>query len=170
MDEITCEDNIKKLIDQIPGDCTPLEKVILSNDGTVQTLMSVVFGVPLRLEVLSQMEGEDHIYRSVKLVADYCKGQSIDVYFAESIIDKNNIFEGFLNGIREKNLGIGQLLAACCIRTERKLLGFYACEKTFSRRYSISTYGYDLKAGRGFKVTITEHFQKDAFKKLEKII
>lgn len=169
MDEITHEDNIKKLIDEIPKDTTPLEKVILANEGTVQTLMSVVFGVPIKIEVLSQIETETYIVRWVRLVADYGNDLSITVCLAESIIDKNIIFNGFLNGVREKNMGIGQLLSACGIRTVRELLGFYSDKNTFSRNYSISTHGYDIKAGRGFKIIITEVFQKDAFKRLESI-
>jgi len=168
MDEITHEDNIKTLIEKIPKDSTPLEKVILGNEGTVQTLLSIVFGVPIKIEVLSQIETETYVVRWVRLVADYGNNLVITVCLAESIIDKNNVFEGFLNGIREKNMGIGQLLSACGIRTVRELLGFYSDKSTFSRNYSISTYGYDIRAGRGFKIIITEVFQKDAFKRLEK--
>ena len=168
MEEITHEDNSKKLIEKIPQDSTPLEKIILANEGTVQTLMSVVFGVPIKIEVLSQIETETYIVRWVRLLADYGDNLIITVCLAESIIDKNNIFEGFLTGIRERNMGIGQLLSACGIRTQRELLGFYSDKNTFSRNYSINTYGYDIKAGRGFKIIITEVFQKDAFKRLEK--
>ena len=170
MIEETQEDSIKKLIEKIPQDSTPLEKVILANEGTVQTLLSVVFGVPIKIEVLSQIEAETYIVRWVRLVANYGNDLAITVCLAESIIDKNNIFEGFLTGIREKNMGIGQLLSACGIRTERELLGFYSDKNTFSRNYSISTHGYDIRAGRGFKIIITEVFQKDAFKRLEKPI
>lgn len=170
MDEETQEDSIKKLIEKIPHDSTPLEKVILANEGTVQTLMSVIFGVPIKVEVLSQTEAENYIVRWIKLVADYGGGETITVCLAESIIDKNNVFEGFLTGIREKIMGIGQLLSACGIRTQRELLGFYSDKNTFSRNYSISTHGYDIKAGRGFKIIITEVFQKEAFRRLEKSI
>ncbi len=168
MDEETQEDSIKKLIEKIPQDSTPLEKVILANEGTVQTLMSVVFGVPIKVEVLSQTEAENYIVRWVRLVADYGNDLTVTVCLAESIIDKNGVFNGFLTGIREKSMGIGQLLSACGIRTQRELLGFYSDKNTFSRNYSISTFGYDVKAGRGFKIIITEVFQKDAFKRLEK--
>ena len=170
MEEETQEDSIKKLIEKIPQDSTPLEKVILANEGTVQTLMSVVFGVPIKIEVLSQTEAETYIVRWVRLVADYGGGEAITVCLAESIIDKKTEFQGFLTGIREKNMGIGQLLSACGIRTQRELLGFYSDKNTFSRNYSISTHGYDIRAGRGFKIIITEIFQKDAFKRLEKPI
>ena len=168
MEEETQENSIKKLIEKIPQDTTPLEKVILANEGTVQTLLSVVFGVPIKIEVLSQVESEHYIVRWVRLVADYGNDLSITVCLAESIIDKNGAFNGFLTGIREKNMGIGQLLSACGIRTQRELLGFYSDKNTFSRNYSISTYGYDIRAGRGFKIIITEVFQKDAFRRLEK--
>lgn len=168
MEEETQEDSIKKLIEKIPQDTTPLEKVILANEGTVQTLLSVVFGVPIKVEVLSQTESEHYIVRWARLVADYGNDLAITVCLAESIIDKKTEFNGFLTGIREKNMGIGQLLSACGLRTQRELLGFYSDKNTFSRNYSISTYGYDVKAGRGFKIIITEVFQKEAFKRLEK--
>lgn len=166
MEEIT-EENIKKLIEKIPADATPLEKVILANTGTVQTLLSVVFGVPIRVEVIAQTESDSYIVRWVRLVADYGGGELITVALAESIIDKNTDLNGFLNGIREKNFGIGQLLSACCIRTERTLLGFYCDKNVFTRTYNISTYGSDVKVGRQLNITITEVFQKDAFRRLK---
>ncbi len=168
MEEITHEDNIKRLIEKIPLDATPLEKVILANEGTVQTLMSVVFGVSIKVDVLSQIENEGYFVRWIRLLADYGGGEIITVALAESIIDKNTSFSGFLTGIREKNMGIGQLLSVCGIRTERNLLGFYSDNNTFSRTYSIKTYGSDIKAGRELNITITEVFQKEAFKRLNK--
>lgn len=169
MEEIT-EENIKELIKKIPADATALEKVILANTGTVQTLMSVVFGVPIKVEVIAQTESDGYIVRWAKLVANYGGGEVITVALAESIIDKKTDLNGFLTGIREKTMGIGQLLSACCIRTERTLLGFYCDKNVFSRTYNISTYGHDEKIGRDLNITITEVFQKDAFKRLEKSI
>ncbi len=169
MEEVT-EANIKKLIEKIPADATPLEKVILANTGTVQTLMSVIFGVPIKVEVIAQTESNSYIVRWVRLLADYGGGEIITVALAESIIDKKTDLNGFLTGIREKNMGIGQLLSACCIRTERTLLGFYCDKNVFSRTYNISTYGSDADAGRQLNITITEVFQKSAFKRLEKPI
>lgn len=167
MDEITHESNIKRLIEKIPKDSTPLEKVVLANEGTVQTLMSIVFGVPIKVEVLSQIEDESFIVRWVRLIADYGNDEIITVCLAESVINKNTEFNGFLNGIREKNMGIGQLLSSCGIKTERELLGFYSDRNSFSRTYRIKTYGIDLKAGRGLSIIITEVFQKDSFKRLQ---
>lgn len=167
MSEEPTEENMKELIEKIPKDSTSLEKVILGNSGTVQTLMSVVFGVPIKVEVLSQIEDESFIVRWVRLIADYGGDEIITVCLAESVINKNTEFDGFLNGIREKNMGIGQLISSCGIRTERELLGFYSDRNTFSRTYRIKTYGMDLKAGRGLSIIITEVFQKDSFRRIQ---
>lgn len=167
MDEITHEANIKRLIEIIPKDSTPLEKVILGNEGTVQTLMSIVFGVPIKVEVLSQVEEDSYIVRWVRLVADYGSNEIITVCLAESVINKNTEFNGFLTGIREMNMGIGQLLSSCGIKTERELIGFYSDRSSFARTYRIKTSGMNAKAGRELSIIITEVFQKDSFKRLQ---
>lgn len=165
MEEVT-EENIKKLINKIPKDCDPLERVVLANEGTVQTLMSVLFGVPIKVEVISQIELSSVIVRWARLIADYGSGMVITVCLAESVIDKSTSYNGFMNGIREKNSGIGQLLSACCIKTTRELLGFYSDSSIFSRTYRIS--GGDSRIEKEVSIIITEVFQKDAFKMLNK--
>lgn len=158
MDEMTCWDNIEQLLGRLPENLTPLERVILSNEYTVQTLMSIVFGVPVKVEVLSQIEKEDYIIRWVRLVADYGNNIITTVCLAESVISKKTMFDGFLNGLREKNMGIGQLISSIGINTKREILKFYSDENIFSRTYKIIS--SDI---RYLDVTITEVFQKDTF-------
>ncbi len=166
-EEVT-EENIKKLIEKIPLDATPLEKVILANTGTVQTLLSVIFSTPVKVEVIAQKEFSTYIIRWVQLVAEYSPEVKITVCLAESVIDKTTSYQGFISGIREKRMNIGQLMSSLKLRTERELLGFHADNSSFSRTYNITTIpGEDINV-RPLNITITEVFQKSTFKRLER--
>lgn len=156
------DENIKILIDKIPNESSSIEKLILANESTVTTLLSVLFGVPIKVEVISQIEHENYIIRWTKLIADYSPDVKFTVCLAESIIDKDNHYDGFINGIREKRWGIGQLIASIGLATERTLLGFYSDQNTFSRTYSIESLG----SAKPLKMTITEVFPKEAYEKL----
>lgn len=157
------ETNIQQLIDKLPKDINPLERVILCHDGTVQTLLSVLFGVPVKVEVLSQQTLPDiGILRWTKLVAVYpltdmiFPGYEITACLAESVIPFKNNPEGFLTAIREQNLGIGQILKATGLKQERHVFGLYADENVIARNYRISG---------DVEMIITETFPRDAIKK-----
>lgn len=150
-------------------DLTPLERVILANEGTVQSLLSTLFLVPVEVEVISQIEESGVIIRWSKLVANYAPDNRVTVCLAESVIpvEKNN--HGFINGIREKQWGIGVLLEAVRIRTTREILGIYADEQVFSRTYRIL--GEENESPETFKnsranIVITEVFNREILRKL----
>lgn len=166
-EEVT-EENIKKLIEKIPQDSTALERVILANSGTVQTLLSVLFGVPIKVEVISQIEKENYFVRWSKLVADFSPEIKFTVCLAESVISKDIIYKGFITGIRERTIGIGQLISALKIQTERKLLGFYNDSISFSRTYSIESINNNEIDKNQLYIIITEVFPKDVYKRLDK--
>lgn len=159
-------------------DLTPLERIILCNEGTVQSLLSMLFMVPVEVEVISQLEESGVIIRWTKLVANYAPDNRVTVCLAESVIPIEKNSTGFINGIREKQWGIGMLLEGVGVQTTREILGIYADEQIFSRTYRI------LGAGRipaGVHVSsgimqmrddradiiITEVFPKAVYKKLE---
>jgi len=162
------EKNIQQLIDKLPKDINPLERVILCHDGTVQTLLSVLFGVPVKVEVLSQQELPDiGILRWTKLVAVYpltdmiFPGNEVTACLAESIIPFKNNPEGFLTAIREQSMGIGQILKATGLKQERHVFGLYADENVIARNYHISG---------DVEMIITETFPREAIKKAGKIV
>lgn len=165
-EEVT-EENIKNLIDKIPKNTTPIEKLILANSGTVQTLLSVLFDVPIKVEVIAQKEFSTYIIRWVQLVAEYSPDVKLSVCLAESVIDKTTSYRGFVTGIKEKKMNIGQLMSSLKLTTERELLGFHADNSSFSRTYNITSIPDDINV-RPLNITITEVFQKEAFKRLEK--
>lgn len=156
------ETNIQQLIDKLPKEINPLERVILCHDGTVQTLLSVLFGVPVRVEVLSQQTLDGiGILRWTKLVAVYCgdpsiPGQEVTACLAESVIPFKNNPEGFLTAIREQNMGIGQILKATGLKQERHVFGLYADENVIARNYHISG---------DVEIIITETFPREAINK-----
>lgn len=168
-EEVT-EENIKKLIDKLPKNTTAIERLVLANSGTVQTLLSVLFNVPIKVEVIAQKEFSTYIIRWVQLVAEYSPEIKITVCLAESVIDKTTSYQGFIIGIKERKLNIGQLISSLKITTERELLGFHADDSNFSRTYSITSVLNEDINTRPLNITITEVFQKSAFKRLEKSI
>ncbi|MCZ7404265.1 MAG: hypothetical protein O8C67_04950 [Candidatus Methanoperedens sp.] len=165
MYEEPTSENLQMLIDKVPYQLNSLERLILCNEGTVQTLLSVLFMVPIRIEVISQKEIGSVIVRWVRLVAEYAPDNVQTVCLAESIIDMNSGYEGFINGIKEKHFGIGQLISSLKIKTTRSLLGFYSDDSVFSRTYEISadkTCAWD----KCLSIIITEVFPKERYKKL----
>lgn len=163
MEEAT-EENIKELLKKIPENLSPLERLILSNEGTVQTFLSVLFKVPIKVVVLSQNDFDGVIIRWSKLVACYAPDNEVTVCLAESVISTD--INGFKNGIREKHFGIGQLISALGIITRRRLAGFYSDDTVFSRNYLIEDIGM-TPPGNNIRIMITEVFPKEVFRKAE---
>lgn len=126
------EENIKQLIDSIPPDITALERLLLCNYGTVQTLLSVMHKTPVKVQVLSQMDLGDVIIRWARLMTN-----EITVCLAESIIPKNSNPPGFLTAVEERKFGIGQIIKTCGLRTERVIIGLYRDENIIARNYKI---------------------------------
>ena len=176
------ENNIQQLIDKLPTGINPLERVILCHDGTVQSLLSVLFGVPVKVEVLSQQTVDDiGILRWTKLVAVYparsaklpdihidpsgsdivIPSHEVTACLAESVIPFKNNPEGFLTAIREQSMGIGQILKATGLKQERHVFGLYADENVIARNYHISG---------DVEMIITETFPREAIKKAGKIV
>lgn len=171
MKEVT-EENIKKLLEKIPDNTSSVERLILYNEGTVQTLLSVLFKVPIRVEIMSQIEHDHYIIRWTKLIAYHSLANQVVVCVAESVIDKEKAYNGFLTGIREKKSGIGQLISSIEVETKRDILGFYSDSSIMSRTYTINSIPYirESEEDKTIFVTITEVFPKEVFKTASVII
>lgn len=155
------QDNIKELLNSLPPNLTPVERVLLCQDGTNQTLLSILFQVPVKVHVLSQIELIPYqvIIRWIKLVAEYSDENKVTVCLAESVIPIKANCEGFLTAIKEQHKGIGQILSATCTSYERRIFGLYADENIVARNYRIT--------GEGVDVVITETFSREALKKAD---
>jgi hypothetical protein len=144
------EANLMALVDNLPGRCTPLERVLMASFGTNQTQLSVIFKTPIRVEVLSQFERYGVVIRWSVLMA----GLRV-VCLAESVMPLSENQEGFITLIRDKKVGIGQAISRMGLDTRRELLGFYVNDLVVARNYRIS--------GEA-EVVITETFPRATLK------
>lgn len=160
--EESTEANLKQLLESLPRRLTPVERVILCSDGTIQTALSVIFQTPVKVEVLSQIElygRMDVIVRQVRLYAEYAPDNQVTACLAESVIPRDNNSQGFMTAITEKRMGIGQILKATHVIHERNIIGLYADENVVSRNYTIT--------GDNLYVLITEVFPRGALRLAE---
>jgi len=159
------EKKIQELLEKLDKyELNALERIVLANDGTVQSLLSVIFMVPVSVEVIAQLELYGNIYRWVKLVARYSNVQEQVVCLAMSIIPIKENSEDFIKGIKEAKLGIGQLLSLLGFMTKREILGYYSDTLTFARVYRIT--GKKSKEDKKCDILITEVFPKKLYEKI----
>ena len=158
------QDNIQQLLNSLPPNLTPVERVLLCQDGTSQTLLSILFKVPVKVQVLSQHELIPYqvIIRWIKLVAEYSEDNRVTVCLAESVIPVKGNNPGFLTAIKEQQKGIGQILSSTCTYYERHIFGLYTDENIVARNYQIT--------GEDVEVVITETFSREALKKAEGMV
>lgn len=139
--------SIKQLMEAL----SPVERLILCSHGMVQTNLSTLFRVPVRVEVISQERNSGEIYRKVRLAAQY-PNKPITACTARSVIPIHSNSREFINAINEKKLGIGEILKAMGQQYERHISGIYANEHEISRDYTIT--------GDNLYLTITEVFAR----------
>lgn len=141
------------------GDLSTVEKLILSSKGTVQDLLSVIFGTPVRVEVISQLNYDSVLVRWAKLVID--DPNSRTVALAESVIPYEKNDPAFIGMMGDRNIGIGYAISSLGIRTERHLLGIHADGDTFARSYQIR--------GNMIEILITESFNTEMYASWQKL-
>ncbi|MDP3063784.1 MAG: hypothetical protein Q8O40_11345 [Chloroflexota bacterium] len=132
-----------------------MERLILSNDGTNVTLLSVIFQTPIQVRVVDQIEHPDRIVRLV-----YLETENLVVGKARSTILVGSVPGGntpanspeVLGLVREKALGLGHIATRLGIRTERTLVSFGADELSFWRTYQM--------VGEGLWYQIQEWFPR----------
>lgn len=131
-------------------DLSSVERIILASTGTVQDLLSVIFGVPVRVEVISQLHYDTVLVRWVKIIADDPDPQTVAL--AESVIPYETNKTEFIGMMGDRNIGIGHAINKLDIRTERQILGIHVDDNTFARTYQIH--------GDPLNVLITESFPR----------
>jgi chorismate-pyruvate lyase len=145
----------------IPCDTSAVERMLIANKNTNQTLLSILFKTPIKVNIISQIEYDNIVIRWVQLVAEYSPSDKLVVCLAESIIPKEGNTSGFLTAIYEKHFGIGQIIQASKLNTERDIIGCYVDTNIIARNYIIS--------GQA-SVVITETFPRDVLKKAEEVV
>ena len=134
-----------------------IERILLSSDSTVQTLLSVIHDLPVGVEVISQLNYDTVLVRWVNLYA----GDSTlsTVALAESVIPYARNRADFIGAMGDRNVGIGQALRLLGVNTEREILGIYVNKSTISRSYRIR--------GDEIDILITETFDRELYRGLK---
>ena len=123
------------------------EQVILGHFGTVQTLLSLIFNLPVNVRDIEMDEEAGVIIRSVKLVV----GDTV-IGRAPSHIPREKNREDVLEDITSGRLGLGQVVVIQQI-PNRRILGEVGKDKTaFWRTYTIE--------GPELFIEIHEHFYR----------
>ena len=154
---------IRRLLDMIPSDLNGLERAVICNDGTVQTMLSAIFYAPIRVDVVNQHETDTEILRAVKLIAIHEKDHEFVVCRASSVIQKKGLTPGFLVGIREHNMGIGQLISSIGINTNRSIFSMDSSKKYFERQYEIKEIPDDTYDRDIMTITKIETFTRELY-------
>ena len=134
-----------------------IQRMLLSQPGTLQRTLSAYFLVPVYIKVTKQDIPGDwkapvSIWRDVELLADlhYGDGQTRSTIVCAASSKAQILDERLIRQILERKMGIGQAMEALGIRPAFSLIGASQGELTFSREYT-------LAATEGI-FTITESF------------
>ena len=162
-DESVNQESICNMLDMIPQDVNGLERAVLCTDGTVQTLLSAIFYAPVRVDVKTQVDYDTEIMRTVELIAMHSNENEHVVCKAWSVIQKKGSSPGFLTGIQEQNMGIGQLISTIGINTNRIIMSMDSSKKYLTRHYEIKEIPDSVYAKDILNIDITEQFPRELY-------
>lgn len=126
------------------------EQVVLGQFGTLQTLLSLVFGQQVVVRLIDQHEEEGTIIRQVQIMAGDCL-----LCCAISRIPKSRNRDDVIHDISSGQLGLGQIIARYQLSTWYSLTGVGRDRSAFWRAYTIE--------GPEVYVQIKETFRREAF-------
>ena len=118
---------------------TPIQRMVVSHDGTLQDLLSSYFGHPVNVDVHGQVESHGNIIRNSGLYVDEPLAKT-DVCLATSVIPTSSTLlqnVEFVDQIRQCEHGIGFILNELGIKTRREILDIRTNEDMFRRVYRI---------------------------------
>jgi len=155
---MTEELDIGKLLGMLEAapELTPLQRAIVTTDGTVQTMLSVVFKSEVIAKVIGQLTVGDVIVRWTRLIV---KDTGRVVCLAESVFSRKDNLSQFIDEIDSRELGIGQILRKHNIMTKRIIIGVFCDDNWFTRTYRIK--------GSVTDIYITEVFPTRAYEGLQ---
>ena len=129
---------------------TPIQRVLLCQQGTLQATLSAYLGRPVGVELKKQEKSADGRWkRTVNLVAD---GKVVCWAYSTLVVDIAALWPDIERG----ELGIGRILEKWRIKAEWELRDVEQDDRTFSRRYT-------LKAPK-LRYDIQETFEKAMFR------
>lgn len=130
-----------------------LERVLITHDGTVQSLLSYILQCPVTIEVLSQEEGPESILRRV-----YLRAGDLVCAKATSYIPLGFNSHKVSDLVQQKTLGLGQIAKVLGIETTRTIMDLGVNKESFWREYRMT--------GSGLLYRITEVFPRTLYQEL----
>jgi len=160
----------EKLADKLKSlGLSPIEKLILSNKGTVQEFLGLIFETEVKVEVLSQNELFGTIVRWIRLHGEI-NSKDATLCLASSVISVQHNTPGIITGIRECNWGIGQIIDSTGINTRRVIYEAFVDENHFARNYLIKDIEGNpsgLEFSQKIHLVITEIFPRKLYTDLQ---
>ena len=111
------------------------QKTLLAETGTIEQVLSILTGTPVRVKIIKQRETKRMVFRDSVLVND-----ADEVLIrAHSKIFLYNVPRKIACQIRQKQLGIGTIIANSSLETFRKIteVGYDSLNRWVFRRYLI---------------------------------
>jgi chorismate-pyruvate lyase len=111
------------------------QKTLLAETGTVEQVLSILTGSAIRVNILEQRENEKTISRESVILNDADRV----LIRAHSKIFVRNLPGKIASQIRQKQLGIGTIIAKSHLETFRKIIevGYDPMNRSVFRRYQI---------------------------------
>jgi chorismate-pyruvate lyase len=111
------------------------QKTLLAETGTIEQILSILTGAAVRVNIVEQRENKKIISRDAELVNDVGKV----LIRAHSKIFLYNLPQKIAYKIRQKQLGIGTIIANSSLETFRKIteVGYDPLNRWVFRRYRI---------------------------------
>ncbi len=129
------------------------ERVILGHFGTVQTLLSLIWNTPIRVDLIHQKKDSDRVMRRVHLMAG-----DRNVCTAVSAIPTQGNRDAVIADILTGQLGLGQIIAEHTLQTHRELLFIGRDSSGFWRTYHI--------VGPDLVMEINEYFPRAPYEEI----
>ncbi|HXG06019.1 MAG TPA: hypothetical protein VNI77_01675, partial [Nitrososphaera sp.] len=111
------------------------QKILLAETGTVEQVLSILAGSPIKVKVIEQKENARTITRQSLLMNE--SGKTLVV--ARSKVFAHNLPARILSQIRRQESGIGTIIANSRLETYRKIveIGYDPVKEVFFRKYQI---------------------------------
>jgi chorismate-pyruvate lyase len=112
-----------------------VQKILLAETGTIEQVLSVLTGSSVRVNVVEQRENAKTISRKSVIVNDADKV----LIRAQSKVFVYNLPENIARQIKQRQLGIGTIIASSHLETFRKIIevGYDPVNRWVFRRYQI---------------------------------
>lgn len=163
------EIDLKGLVSRFKrGGFQPGERVILGHFGTVQTLLSLIFLEPVRVQ-LEDQKIEEGVYPYCPGVIEFggsCLKRSISLMAGEEVVGTATSYipeedneESLISQLLHSGLGLGQIVFESGIPNKRILHEVHRNAESFGRCYTI--------CGPRMRIVINESFPRKPFEDID---